>query len=287
MKRSFAAVVVLWPCFQGMLIESASAQVVEWEMVKATWYTQTIADTQPAAPVEFSGEVYVVITSPADITAGEVSSAMGPHALSEDGLEWFGEAQFATLADLNMVWPGGMSYTISITAGDVAPLSQVVMLGADDFPSAAPYLTGASFDYLSGIDPSLPIPLTWSTPASVSAIAIFVDIFRVLGGGGDELVLEFNSLDAMSSGATVPADTLVAGETYRFEIGVTNAQFLSADEMGFDAEGIIAYDSITSFEFTAGGMFAAPCPGDANTDSIVNFGDITSVLNNWLSNCGM
>jgi len=230
----------------------------------------------------------VQLSAPGDAMAMRIMTPGGPRALSESDIEveWELEEIFASLAGLNAVYPASAMYTLEITSGSLAPLSQAFTLGVDEFPGAAPFLTGSAFDDLRTADPSQPIDLTWPTPASAGAQAVFACIFRELGPGlGDEPVFETTSLDPMSTGVTLPAGTLLPGADYTFEIGFANGEFLAPDPQGFDADAIIAYETVTTFPFTARACPPA-CPGDANDDGVVNFSDITSVLDNWLSTCG-
>ncbi len=282
MKRQFAASAVVLPALACLLAPEASAQVEFWDVIKIAEYTQDSADTQPAMPDGYAAEVVVEITDPGDISAAEVSSAKSPRMLMGDGLEWTGEEEFATQADLDMVWPGSMMYAISITAGALAPSSQGFTIPVDNYPAGAPYLTGASFGYLSGVDPALPIVITWNSPASTSSFAVFVDIFRESNG---ERVFAEDFIDDQSTGTTIPGGTLIAGEAYVLEIGHTNVQFLMPDPTGFNSEGVVAFENITSVAFVAGGP-SGSCEGDADGSGLVDFGDITSVLNNWLQSCG-
>ncbi len=286
MKRSIALFAVVLPVAGVSLPGHASAQVVvQWDVIRGVEYTQVAPDTRPMTPDLATSTIAVTTWDLADASAIEVSSEIGPQALVQDGQVWELVTQGAAPVDLDMVFAPGMSYTISITAGSIAPASQDFTQFGNAFPEA-PYLTGPSFDYLTGgIDPSLPIPLTWPSPFVSDANSAEVKISRQLGGGALQTVFELSE-GASSTGTTLPAGTLVAGETYLFEIRFSIGMLLFPDGSGFNSDGVFGLESLTRIEFTAGAP-SGSCAGDADGSGLVDFGDITSVLTNWLQSCGL
>jgi len=160
------------------------------------------------------------------------------------------------------------SSTFFWTVTAINPIGSIVST-----PSSASFTTvGAPpqpFNLLSPADgPNIATrtpTLMWSLSGGATSYTVLVD--DDLGFGSPAV----NETGVVSTSFMVPANTLMNQTRYFWRVFAVNA-----------SGSIIS--TPTTFSF---GVVVPLCTGDANSDGVVNFSDITSVLSNWGANYGV
>jgi hypothetical protein len=147
-----------------------------------------------------------------------------PQDLPFEGLKYvFQSSSFARLVDLHDPIGGYPFGTYEITASDsVANTSQRgdIEYTADFFPADIPALDPATYDALQGMNAAAPLDVFFNafTPNPDPAVDdgfMFFTIFDTIAGS---FVLDIGFLPSSTTSLTIPANTLLAGRPYQFEL---------------------------------------------------------------------
>jgi hypothetical protein len=163
-----------------------------------------------------------------------------------------GSFLFPDLATEEAAYPFG-TYTFQGVNG---PTTDTATLDypADDYARSNPYLTGADYSALQGMNASRDFTFDLSPFVTGSNASISEMGFVIYDSTGD-IVFE-PSVSITTTSVVLPANTLSPGGTYYYEYGFYN----------FDTSSSAGYNAQLGFVIDTGGLFntaAAPEPGSA------------------------
>jgi hypothetical protein len=228
----------------------AHAAVTYYRWFKVANYVQT-SIVQPLAS-HYYGDVDVIFDNPLDLTGGTVtsSSSFSPMHLNQSSPTLASyEMAFTFLAGLDVNFPNSSSYSYNIFGGQLGNQSASLTPSPNDlFPAAVPFITGTGYEQLPGMNPAVPLPLTWSGFAPAAGInkpLIFFAITRVSDGQVQFQIQGDNTLTS----ALIPAHTLAPSTAYDLSLVYDNR--IDTNRAGFGgATSEVAFDTRTDITFS-------------------------------------
>jgi hypothetical protein len=183
----------------------------------------------------------VQATYPGPGSAAALSPVDATHFLYQTGF-------YPTQAAMDTEFPTGI-YTI---AGRSASGSDATSFdySTDAYPLTLPYLTGANYTELQRIDVGAPFTFQFSpfTP-NPSANEAFL-FFTIFDYTANAIVFDAGFQPSTTTGLTLPANTLLPGRQYAYELIFSDRVFVPSPGAAFDAQ--IGFDLRTT------GVFATP-----------------------------
>jgi hypothetical protein len=234
------------------------ADVLTYSVFKTAYYHQTNS-SQPVsvdAPHAYDFAANMTTSSMDDILTGATVTTPGDNSqvislAPTTGAIFFSASvgYFDTKTNLDTTFPDDI-YVFTINDGDD---SASLAIPTDEiYPAAVPYFDAATWAGLQDVDPAGPLTLTWNSfdadPSATEGV-VFVRIF-------DEATFDtpFSVFGAsIVTSATVPANALKFGTTYRVEvifdnrIEIPDAGFgigVATAEVGFDNRTYAALTTI-------------------------------------------
>lgn len=178
------------------------------------------------------------------------------------------------LATMETDFPKG-TYTFQGVNGpttDTASLNY----SADDYPQSNAYLTGTDYSSLQGMDATQAFTFHFSpdiTGSNATQSFIFFTIYDETTG-----IVAFNDgfLPAATTSVVLPANTLMSGHLYGYELDYSNRDILSNPGDGGDGGDGGGVDAQLGFDTRTDGTFATagPEPGSAAMLAIAGFAGI-------------
>lgn len=162
------------------------------------------------------------------------------------GIFGYSTGFYPTRAAMNADFPAG-TYTYTATNGSTTDQTSI-LYSTDAFPSTVPFLTGTDYADLQGVNPAAPFAFHFSpdTPAPTASEALlFFTVFDAVTG---DVIFDSGSRPATTTGLTLPANTLVAGKQYAYELIFSDRVTVASP--GADFDGQIGFDLRTSGTFT-------------------------------------
>jgi hypothetical protein len=166
---------------------------------------------------------------------------------------------FATKAAMDAAFPVGTYTYNGINGGGTD--STDLAYSADHYATSLPYLTGTDFSSLLGMNTAQAFtfhfsPFTGSVEALPNSSAfIFFTIFDLTKGIN---VFDAGFLPTTATGVTIGANTLTAGDTFRYELDFSNR--FGVDTTNTDFAGQLGFDERTDGTFTAAAATTTPEP---------------------------
>jgi hypothetical protein len=155
---------------------------------------------------------------------------------------------YPSRAAMNADLPTG-TYTYSATKA-AATDTTTVNYTADAYSSTLPFLTGTDYSKLQGMNPAVPFAFHFSTdtPAPATNEAdLFFTVFDAVTG---DVIYDAGFLPSTTTGLTLPANTLVPGKQYVYQLIFSDR--LIAASPGADFNSQIGFDDRTTGAFTSG-----------------------------------
>ncbi|MFG0256977.1 MAG: hypothetical protein ACF8GE_03650 [Phycisphaerales bacterium JB043] len=252
---------------------SSQAQVLLCDFFKVQVFEQTSNNTMPSTPLVYVADGAVEPTSAGDYSGVTINTI---HPYSFDGFEWYFQNQYASKALLDADFPPASSVVVALAAGTQPSASENIPIGADDYPTSPPYLTGTSYDDLQGLDTTQSIQIDFVTPGSAGADGGSFEIIE--DPNGAETPISEIALAQLTNSVSIPADFLNPSTEYRCIITFSRITSLPADPAGLNAPKDVAYEMVTIVDFTTSGC---PLTADLNGDGVVNGADLGLLLGKW------
>ena len=223
---------------------------------KDTRYTQT-SGAAPTTPDGF--DFFATVTTPGSFDGGTttvpVTNQVLPLANQGTQLQ-FGSGVIAGQTTFNATFPLGVySFHLTDTANPANTADATVDDSTETFP-IIPALTPSSFAALQSMDPTQALTVQFNTftgaPPPFNGPLTFFAIVRQSNGS----IVQFDGLQPDVGQDAIPANTLLAGEQYRYIL------FFSNDAVGTNTQ--LQLNSRTQGFFTPGAAAAAaPEPSTA------------------------
>ncbi len=236
----------------------AQAQVVKADVGINPTYEQTGPTTITSTGGFFSARAYV--TSSGDYTGGTLTygGTGSPATLSYNSADvaWeFGDSNgdFPTLQGL---YPTG-GYTFDLTGGAFGPASFTINYVGDTYALNPPELTGASYNALQGMNAAAPLTVDFNsfvTTGNPNAS----DIFFTIVDSSNTVVFDSGSLSSGATSVTIPGSTLMAGQSYTFDLLFSEQVFGENDSPAIGTFQF--YDTHTAGAFVTAGASPVPEP---------------------------
>lgn len=198
--------------------------------------------------------------------------------IEDDGTEFFYDAFFESLNDLNTSFPNG-AYSLTLVGVNDGEQTINLSLTGDAYPTAPRF---TDYEDTQSIDHTQGMTFRWNPIAGGTADTW---VFFEIEDSNEDLVFESpfpgedGSLSGVSTSLTIPPNTLALGETYMARLAVVNVIDESDDYPG--AEAIAGYQTMLSIEIQTNGpdntapnlVQAAPFWGEqfVTTNSIITF----------------
>ncbi|MGJ8653683.1 MAG: hypothetical protein ACSHX8_10455 [Opitutaceae bacterium] len=224
---------------------SNAAVLPEWRLTKSRSFTQTTNNTQPTVPDNWSIWGLVELRNTNDATSITLSGENGsgtPFTVSyteEDPGVWtFDPADYTTQAALDADYPTGVTFTITLSGGELGTLTQEIQSGPGGYPTI-PYLTDTVFSDSTEIDPTAAFDFTWNSNIGFS---VQIVISSLMDEDGDEY---FNQTELVGdfTDITIPAGTIPAGSTAYGYLEFNIVTFDTTGAGGFGTSGFASNHS--------------------------------------------
>ena len=185
-----------------------------------------------------------VLFSNASVSYSGPASPLG--LPSTDGTTYgFQSTSYPTKADMDADFPHG-AYVFSLQPIDptASPSMTSLTVGAEHYaPSGAPFLTGASYTALQGMDATKSINLGFSaftTDASASESFVFLTVYDY---SSNNWAFISPALSATTTDMTLPANLLTPGHSYAYELDYSSR--IQVATANTDFAGQIGYEMRT------------------------------------------
>lgn len=257
----------------------AAAQVAEYSSFRTLYYSQPLADVQPAAEDSASLILNLRTFGPDDATQltvtfpGPASPVNVPQVIPEIFQSFSG--YLINQAELDAEYPSG-TYTFAIDAGVLGSDTGDLAVPPPLFAEETPYLTFDTLDRLQDMDASVEFYGTMNgyTPVlTADENLIFVAIYPVCGGGD---LLGGYFVDSSATDFVIPALTLEPSHQYIIAIYHSVRQVFSPGGFVNGAVGYVAFDKVTQSTFTT--AFDG-CLADLTGEGEVDFADFLEFFN--------
>ena len=223
---------------------SNAAVMADWRLNKDTLYTQIADNTAPAAPDHWDIWSRVETRNPGDATSVTISGGgiSGTLAYTREGTAWTMQKAYTTENALDTEFPGGATFTITVSGGELGTLTQSLDMDSNPYP-VVPYLTGTTLSDALDIDPTADHPLTWNNPGPTPSVRI--EIWQLVGGEPVQ-VYDWEAANGGPIAHDIPAQTLAPGTQYfgYLEFGIATFQGGSG---GFGILGSSNHNSAVEF----------------------------------------
>lgn len=258
---------------------SVQADVYYYSVGRYTTYTQT-SNAQPTTPEFWSLTAVLFPEVPGEVLSGTLAYDVPPPVtqplLIADNISQYSSTFYTNQAQFLADFPA-TTYTLAVDRG-FGVESGDVLLPQDLYCPEIPYLTGDTFDRLQSFDSSLAFDgdingFMLAAGTNVGSSSVVVVEEGVPSAAWQAL------LEPGDTAFQVPAGVLLPSRNYSISIGYSNgAQVPSA---GFGAATSEAqFQRSTSAHFTTLSD-AVPCPGDVNSDGVVDLTDLAILLSNF------
>jgi hypothetical protein len=247
------------------------ADLTEVNIFDNAVYEQT-SSSAPASPTFFFFNAAGTFASPGDFTSGSVTdpnSNVTNLPLTGPTSFGFGSSLFTTLADLHTTYPFG-SYTITGNGGTDGPQSETFSYPSDAFTTDIPALAPSTFTGLQGLNPANAFSIGFNSFTPDPSSTQEFTFFTIFNGGTSVFTEGF--LSNSTTGVVLPANTLLPGTSYTFELDFSDRirSFDSASSVTIDQ----GFDVRTDGSFMTGsGVSTVPEP-----TSLALFGTAAGVL---------
>jgi hypothetical protein len=152
---------------------------------------------------------------------------------------------YATQAAMDAVFPSG-TYKFAATSASGTDNTSF-NYSTDAYPFTLPYLTGSNYIDLQGMNAGAPFAFHFSPCTSdPSANEAFV-FFTIFDYTTNAIVFDAEFLPATTTGLTLPANTLLPGRQYAYELIFSDRVFVPSPGAAFDAQ--IGFDLRTTGVF--------------------------------------
>lgn len=206
----------------------------------------------------FNSRVFSV--NPGDFTAGTITypgpgspASMAP---ADASTLFFGSPLLASQAVMDADFPTG-TYAFDVSGPSITD-SASADYTADFYPQSLPFLDSTNYTDLQGMNAAAPFAFSFSpftTGSGVDASFIFLTIFDV---NTATLAFDAGFLAPTTSGLVLPANTLLPGHDYIYELIFSNRVLVPSP--GADLSAQLGFDYRTQGRFTTS---AVPEPGGA------------------------
>lgn len=241
LTRSSVFVTAVGVLFYGVTPARASLSVVD--IFKNISYQQT-SPSAPTTPSSYFADVEAFLVNPGDFDSVTVTYP-GPDSPASlplvSPLKFGIGPSFATQADMDAAYPFGTYSFMANNSVTMASETDDLDYTVDAYTSDIPALDAATFTALQGMDPTQPFTFNFNsfTPnPSANQSATFLTIFGSSFG---------TSLSDTATSAVVPANTLLPGTAYTYELDFSD-RIGGTDPGG--ANTYIGFDVRTDGTFT-------------------------------------
>ena len=181
-------------------------------------YTQT-SNAAPTSPTGYFFSIGATFTTPGSFTSASAAypgpgSPLDLPPLSSTDFN-YNSAQYATLTALHNDFPFG-TYTITTVPTETSAISYT----SDNFTTTIPYLT--NLNSLSASNPTQPFTVDFNSFTKLPDASEGFTFFSIYDLTTSTPVLNDGFLDPSTVSALIPANTLVAGNQYAFELDFSN-----------------------------------------------------------------
>ncbi|MGK0464214.1 MAG: hypothetical protein ACJAT5_000625 [Lentimonas sp.] len=248
---------------------SNAAVLPEWRLNKSRDFTQDTNDTEPTVDAEWSIWGLVELRNPNDaitITLSGTNGSGTPFTVNydeEEPGEWtfepmddLGVYPYPTEALLDADYPNGVTFTITLSGGELGTLTQEIQSSAG-YPTI-PYLTGTTFSDALEIDPTASFDFTWNSHSDASVSLV---ISSLQDEAGDEYFEQTELVTDLTT-MTIPAGTIPAGSTAFGYLEFNNVTSDTSGSGGFGVYGFASNHS-TLLDFPIGTLDTQEVINDA------------------------
>jgi hypothetical protein len=253
--RLLSAVLGLLVCFVGHA-STAQAQISSVDLFRNNDYSQTGNGGASYSGSFFASRLYSINAN--DFSAGTITypGPGSPVALAPTDATTltYGSGLYSSQAAMDADFPvGTYQYAASGPAG---PANATADYLGDDYAQSIPYLTGTNYTDLQGMNPGVPFALTFS-PFATGAQASFSYIFLTISDNStSNVVFDAGFLPANTTGVVLPANTLLPGHAYTYDLDYSNRDLTPGTGAGFDAQA--------GFDVRTDGQFVTAVPEPAS-----------------------
>jgi PEP-CTERM motif len=227
---------------------AAQAQLTSADVGVNPTFEQTGPSTVTSTGGFFSGRAF--FTSTTDFSAGTLTyGGMGSPATLVAGSPppsltlGVGDTSFS---DLQTLFPAG-GYTFDLTGGTMGPIEFAINYAGNAY-SNTPELTAASYNALQGMNAVDPLTVDFNAmDVSPNATPGANNIYFSIVNSSNTTVFS-DALPTTATSLTIPSGTLVAGQTYSFDLLFDDRIVTTDDEEGVSLTQF--YDTHTDGSFT-------------------------------------
>lgn len=192
-------------------------------------------------PEKWAVWVWVELDDAGDAATATISGGdiVGSLSIPKDETTFEFDWEYLSEAEMDAEFPNNSTYTITLSGGTMGTVSQQIVMGAANFPSA-PTLAQHELGRASSLIASQGHLVRWQTPPA-EVDAVFLEV------NDDEDEWEY--ADTATSG-TLPANTMAAGQCV--EAGLIFDVFTDISGAGgFGVDGYYSHASLTRFGFNS------------------------------------
>lgn len=176
--------------------------------------------------------------------------------LSAQSLTRYGyqSVSLPTLASMDATFPQGL-YEVTLDDGITSVSASFSAGPANHYAGAAPYLAGSGWSMLQGMDVGNGITVPVSAFIAEPGLSFAYEFFTLYDHTLGVFVFEQGFLPPTTTGIFVPANTLLPGHSFSYELIFSSRVLVPSAGTNFDAQ--ISYDLRTDGQFST----AVPEPG--------------------------
>jgi hypothetical protein len=221
----------------------------------------------------FSARAFV--TSSGDYTGGTLSYG-GPGSpatlvYNSGDVAWEFGAGSGSFPFLQTQYPTG-NYTFGLTGGTDGPTTFTIDFVGNTYAANPPQLTAASYTALQGMNAAAPLTVDFNSFVTTGNPNASDIVFTI--SNSSTQVFDSGFLSSGATSVTIPSGTLMAGQSYQFDLLFSEQVFGENDSPAFGTTHF--YDTLTAgVFFTEAGVGAVPEPSTGRCCSSA-FADLAS-----------
>jgi len=228
----------------------ACAQLNQVNVFNNEVYEQT-SSSAPTTPAGYFFNIGALFNNPGDFTAATATfpGTGSPQALTLSGTSFGFGSPFGSLSAIHAAYGFG-TYNYAASGGTQGPATAKLSYTADNFTSAIPALSAATYTTLNGYNPANAISAVFNafTPNGNANEAF--TFFTIFDAATSAVVYSAGFLDPSTTSALIPANTLAPDTAYTYELDFSD-RLQGLDE----ASGVTTFvgsDVRTDGAFTTG-----------------------------------
>lgn len=220
---------------------TAQADVNEWFFEKAVAYEQTADNTAPTQPTSWGVYIAVVLDNETDANSVTISGGglVGSFPLSYNDGEWEYSREYNSEATMDIDFPNGGTYTLTLSGGTLGTVRQEFTLAAKKLPTI-PYFTGKDLSLSQSVDPTYAYQLNWNA-TDTAANAVWLEI-ESHESDSDAYDIDFEG--SLPRSTSIPAMQLAKDSCYTAQLSFVNTQTMTG-ERGFGITGYFDQARVT------------------------------------------